>query len=103
MADSLAQVLTATATGSSSVIQWWGGSGQLGVTGTWGHGSLRVNLEWSPDDGTTWIAVGGDASFAAAGVISFSLGSCDLRVTLDSPHASTSIDAWISKTTGQWT
>jgi len=103
MADSLTQVLTAATSGSSATIQWYGGTGQLGVTGTWGHDSLSVNLEWSPDDGTTWIAVGGDASFSAAGVVSFTLGSCDIRVTLDNPHASTSINAWITKTTGQWT
>jgi hypothetical protein len=68
-----------------------------------GSSDSVVNLEVSPDDGTTWIAVGGDASFSEAGIISFTLGSCDIRVTLDNPHASTSIDAWITKTSGQWT
>ena len=102
-AQSFTQLLDNKASGSSDSVQWYGGTGQLAVDGTWGHNSLKVNLEVSPDDGTTWIAVGGDASFSEAGIISFTLGSCDIRITLDNPHASTSIDAWITKTSGQWT
>jgi hypothetical protein len=99
MADSLTQVMTNKVSGESSSVQWYGGTGQIIVTGTFD--SSTVSLQISPDDGSTWITISG-SSVTAADCKNFDLNSCDLRLAITSAGASTSINAWITKTTGQW-
>ena len=92
MADkSLGQVLTTATSGSSSTLNWPGGVGQMVVGGTFD--SCTVKLQVSPDGGTTWIDVGGDASVTEAGVV---------RLTIASAGSSTSINGWVTRTTGFW-
>ncbi len=83
-----------TADGSSSAQTWEGGLGHMFVSGTFD--SCTVDLEVSPDDGTTWVAVGGDASLTAAGCVSFELNPCKVRLTVSSAGASTSINGWLT-------
>ena len=85
---------TQTANGSSSTQTWEGGLGHMFVSGTFD--SCTVALEVSPDDGTTWVAVGGDASLTAAGCVSFELNPCKVRLTLSSAGAATSIKGWLT-------
>jgi hypothetical protein len=99
MADSLAQVMTSKTSGESSAVQWFGGTGQMIVTGTFD--TSTVSLQVSPDDGVTWITVSG-SSITAADCKNFDLNSCDIRLAITSAGASTSINAWLTKTTGQW-
>ena len=100
MADSLAQVLTAAVSGESSSVQWYGGTGQIVVTGTFD--SATVSLQISPDDGVTWITISG-SSVTAADCKNFDLNSCNLRLAITSAGSSTVLNGWITKTTGQWT
>ncbi len=64
--------------------------------------SCTVKLQMSPDAAVTWIDVGGDASVTAAGVVNFDLRSCDVRLTIASAGGSTSINGWVTRTTGLW-
>ena len=101
MADkSLGQVLTTATSGSSSTLNLPGGVGQMVVGGTFD--SCTVKLQVSPDGGTTWIDVGGDASVTEAGVVNFDLNSCEIRLTIASAGSSTSINGWVTRTTGFW-
>ncbi|MAF24529.1 hypothetical protein CL634_02995 [bacterium] len=100
MSDSLTQVLTSAVSGNSTAVQWVGGIGQMVVTGTFD--SATVSLQMSPDDGSTWITVSG-SSLTSADCKNFDLNSCDLRLAITSAGASTSINAWTTNTTGQWT
>lgn len=100
MADSLTQVMTSKVSGESSAVQWFGGTGQMIITGTFD--SSTVSLQVSPDDGTTWITVSG-SSVTAADCKNFDLNSCDIRLAITAAGGSTSINAWLTKTTGQWT
>ena len=83
-----------TADGSSSAQTWEGGLGHMFVSGTFDR--CTGDLEVSPDDGTTWVAVGGDASLTAAGCVSFELNPCKVRLTVSSAGASTSINGWLT-------
>lgn len=76
-----AQMTTNT---SSAAIKWDGGRGVFMAWGTWGGGTLT--LQMSPDDGTTWVNVDrtGDTfcTLTANGQGGFELPKCQLRVTL---------------------
>ena len=79
----MANLLTgASATGSA--VGWQGGAGVFSVTGTFG--SATVKMQWSPDDGTTWIDVdaSGDTNvtFTAAGGGAFVLPPCLVRANV---------------------
>lgn len=54
---------TLSANGSTTAVQHNGGTAFLAASGTFGSGTLR--LEFSPDNGTTYIATG--VSLTAAG------------------------------------
>ena len=101
MPNSFTQILTAAVSGESASQQWYGGEGQFSVTGTFG-GSAAVRLEMSPDDGSTWIPISG-SSVTTADCKSFRWGSCDIRLAITDAHGTTSINGFITKTTGQWT
>ncbi|MEY9185317.1 hypothetical protein [Bradyrhizobium sp. USDA 313] len=73
-----------TANGATTPIPWSGGIGTVAAWGTFGGGTLA--LEMSPDNGATWIAVdrSGDTyvTFTEDGDGGFQLGLCLLRFNL---------------------
>jgi hypothetical protein len=84
-----------TADGNSTALDWPGGVGQMVVSGTFGSGT--VVLQVSPDDGTTWVTVGGDSTVTAAAVVNFDLNSCDIRLNL-SGSSGADLDGWLTET-----
>ena len=64
------------------------------VAGTFGSGTVKLQL--SPDDGTTWVDVGGDSSVTAAAVVNYSVNACSLRLNL-SGSSGASINAWLTQ------
>ena len=46
-----------TSDANSASEAWPGGVGQMVGAGTWGGGTLKIQM--SPDDGTTWVDIGG--------------------------------------------
>lgn len=77
---------------NASSESWPGGVGQMVGAGTFGGGTLK--LQMSPDDGTTWVDIN-DASITAAGVKNFELNSCDIRLVLTGSTGA-DLDAWIT-------
>ena len=86
---------TQTSNASTSAQTWEGRKGHGVASGTWDTSNLQ--LEVSPDDGSTWISVGSEGNLTEDGAFSFDLNPCQLRLTLASVGSSTSINAWISK------
>lgn len=80
-----------TANFSSDAVQWNGGAGTFSAWGTWN--GATVSLEWSPDGGTTWIAVGSASTFTENGLAKFSLGVGHIRATLSNAGGTTSLSA----------
>lgn len=64
------------------------------VAGTFGSGTVK--LQMSPDDGSTWVDVGGDSSVTAAAVVNYSINACSLRLNL-SGSSGASINAWLTE------
>ncbi|MDI1263895.1 MAG: hypothetical protein PS018_11620 [bacterium] len=87
-----------TTDGNSSAVDWVGGRGVFAVFGTFN--GATVKLQWSPDDGTTWLDVDrlGDTyvTLSAAGSGGFELPPCKLRANLASAGGSTSLTAVVS-------
>jgi len=88
MANRIQLLAAAAATGSAvkvpaGVYQWlvWGSFN--GQTAT---------LECSPDDGSTWIGVGSDATATANKTIKVELGTCMVRVSFGGAPTSVSSD-----------
>ena len=75
---------TQTTNGNTAQIYWAGGRGTFSAVGTFGAGTCK--LQWSPDDGTTWIDVdkSGDTfcTFTSNGGGGFELAQCHLRCAL---------------------
>ena len=93
-ADQMEKVFTtATATATSTVYNWPGGVGQFMADGTWD--SATLNMEMSPDEGTTWFEVGSDTNLTAKGLANFELGPCDIRANLTVTGTS-SLNCWMS-------
>ena len=89
------KVFTAqTANGSTSSLNWDGRTGQVIASGTWDSATLQ--LEVSPDDGTTWISIGDEGKLTDDGAFNFNLNPCNVRLTVVSAGASTSLNAWIT-------
>lgn len=69
-------------TGAS--IDWAGGRGVFAAYGTFDSGTAK--LQWSPDDGTTWLDVdrSGETyvTFTADGAGNFELPACMIRAVL---------------------
>jgi len=94
--SSLAQVFDGvTADGNSSSVDWPGGVGQMVVEGTFGSGTVK--LQMSPDDGTTWVAIGGDSTVTADAVVNFDLNGCDIRLNL-SGSSGADLNGWLTET-----
>jgi hypothetical protein len=72
------------ATGATAAVMWPGGRGSFVAYGTFGGGTAA--LQWSPDDGTTWINVdqGGSTyvTLTANSEGGFELPQCQVRVNL---------------------
>jgi hypothetical protein len=83
------------ADGNSSSFSWPGGVGQMVVGGTFGSGTVK--LQMSPDDGTTWVAIGGDSTVTTDAVVNFDLNSCDIRLNL-SGSSGADLDGWLTET-----
>ena len=95
---SLTQVFTGadTLNQTSTELNWPGGIGQMVVDGTFD--TCTVELQMSPDDGTTWVPIGGDATVTEKAVVNFDLNGCDIRLELTSVGGSTSINGWLTRT-----
>ena len=94
--SSLKKVFNAiTADADSASLDWPGGVGQMVVSGGFGGGTCK--LQMSPDDGTTWVDVGGDSSVTAAAVVNFDLNGCDIRLSLSGSTAPT-LSGWLTET-----
>lgn len=78
----------AAATGSSDL--WPGGWGAFIVWGTWNGATAK--LQFSPDQGTTWIDVDG-ASLTVDGGGPFNLPPLKHRVAISGAGGSTSLSA----------
>ncbi len=78
-------------TAAASVLPWVGGRGVFTAFGTFGSGTLKLQV--SHDAGTTWIDVdrSGDTfvTFTTNGQGGFELGNCLLRTSLSGATAPT--------------
>jgi hypothetical protein len=89
------QVFTSqTANGSTSSLNWDGGKGQVIASGTWDSATLQ--LEMSPDSGTTWVSAGDECKLSDSGGFNFDLNPMNVRLTVASAGASTSLNVWIT-------
>lgn len=68
----------ASATGAAA--QWPGGAGMVDVVGTFG--GATVTLQFLGPDGATWITVGADSTFTAAGGALFMMRAGKLRMAV---------------------
>ncbi|MFA7587659.1 MAG: hypothetical protein WCY11_15935 [Novosphingobium sp.] len=75
--------------GNSAAEDWPSGCGTARAWGTFD--GATVTLQASFDGGTTWIDVGEDATFTAAGMTNFSLGPCKLRGVVSGAGGTTSV------------
>lgn len=86
---------TANTTGAQDVLDWNpsmsnGGKGAVYAFGTFD--TCTITLEFSPDLGTTWIAVGTDTTFTAAGYANFEIyGIVQLRGSVTSVDTGTEV------------
>ena len=87
-----------TADGNSNTVEWTGGRGVFVAYGTFGGGTYT--LQWTPDDGTTWLNVdqGTDTfcTLTAPGSGGFELPFCQLRCVLTgatSPSVSGAVES----------
>jgi hypothetical protein len=73
-----------TGAANGTAVEWGGGEGVFSVIGTFG--GTTAKLQWSPDNGTTWIDVdrSGETfvTFTAAGSGAFVLPRCFVRAVL---------------------
>ena len=54
--------------------------------------TCTITLEFTPDSGTTWVAVGTDTTFTSAGYSNFEInGTTQIRGTVSSVGASTDV------------
>ena len=89
------QVFTSqTANGSTSSLNWDGGKGQVIASGTWDSATLQ--LEMSPDSGTKWVSAGDECKLSDSGGFNFDLNPMNVRLTVASAGASTSLNVWIT-------
>ncbi|MEP2829867.1 hypothetical protein [Parvibaculum sp.] len=80
----------AVADGSSSAVDWTGGTGTFWV---WGEfDGATIALEASPD-GENWFTVGTSLRLDEKGVGAFALGPCKLRAAISGAGAGTSVSA----------
>lgn len=82
-----------TANGSSVAQTWRGGRGSFAGWGTFGGAKLA--LEWSGDEGLTWIEVGAASTYYANGLALFDLPTGKVRSTISGATGATSLSARI--------
>lgn len=83
-----------TANANSDAIVWKGGTGLLVATGTWGSGTIAVQI--SPDGGTTWIGLT-SITMTANGTKEFTAPAAKLRLALTGA-TNPSLTAWVAGT-----
>jgi hypothetical protein len=88
-----------TADANGAAADWHGGRGVFSAFGTFGSGTVK--LQWSPNDGTTWLNVdkSGDTyvTYTANGSGGFELPACKIRAVLSgSTAASVSAEAAVA-------
>lgn len=75
---------TQTTNANSAALVWGGGEGQFTAYGSFGGGTCK--LQWSPDNGVSWLDVdrSGDTyvTFTANGSGRFTLQPCLIRANL---------------------
>lgn len=71
-----------------------GQTGHFVAWGTWD--GATVSLEFTPDGGTTWVAMGTDTTINANGSGIFQCGRFPVRATIASAGPSTVLSAFIS-------
>lgn len=75
-------MITLTADGQSSTLDWHPGEGTLTAQDTAAGTFGILTLQFSLDNGTTWSTVGSDTTLNASGGGLFQLGTCKLRLNL---------------------
>ena len=75
-------MITLTADGQSSTLDWFPGEGTLTAQDTAAGTFGTLTLQFSLDGGTTWDSVGSDTTLTASGGGLFQLGTCKLRLDL---------------------
>ena len=93
---------TQTGNGNTASMYWAGGRGVFAAWGTFAAGTCK--LQWSPDDGATWLDVDktGDTfcTLTANGSGGFELSQCHLRCSLAGAGAA-SISSGVESTAYQ--
>jgi hypothetical protein len=82
-----------TVDGNSNTFLWKGGRGQIACDGVFAGATLQVQL--SPDGGTTWINLTGYAT-GYASAFEFAAAPALVRLTLSGSTGSTNVSAWLS-------
>lgn len=90
-ADGSASYPTIVADGNSPSIMWPGGDGAFTAVGTFGGGT--VTLQMQAPDSSTWLSLGSGTALTASGVSGFSAPQCLLRIAV-SGSTTPSLKAW---------
>lgn len=88
----MVNLATNQANGNSSAVIWNGGAGTWAVKGTFGGATAK--LQWTPDNGTTWLDYSG-ASVTAAGYAHFDLPECQIRLNVAGGGGTESLTALV--------
>lgn len=97
--SSLVLLVAKAATGDS--VSLIGGDFFWTVDGTWD--SATAQLQWSPNNGTTWIDIDGAVLTANGGFSHIGLATGDIRVALSGAGGSTSLNSRIQPQAYSWT
>lgn len=93
MADSIPRFYTANENdGQTSSHKWRGGVGYVFLGGTFA--TATITLQYSPNEGTTWVSTSFTAT--AVGAVRFDLPPGDIRLD-QSGSTAESVDAWVGK------
>jgi len=98
MADAGA-IIVLSADGQTAAYTWPGGLGLFTAYGTFGSGTAK--LQYSVDDGTTYIDAGADSEFTSDDGIVFELPNCLARADLSgytSPTLNIKIEELLHRT-----
>lgn len=83
-----------TTDGSSDAIAWSGGELTIQVEGT--PDTAQIDIEAKLPGASSFVAIGGDATFTAAGIARIAIDACELRATQSSSGGSTDLSVLAS-------
>jgi hypothetical protein len=83
--------LLSAASSTGDAVWWPGGSALWMVHGTWGNAVAQLQV--TPDDGTTWIDLGGMRETANGGWTEVPLPAVKVRVAISNAGATTSLSS----------